>query len=125
MLSFLVPLYLVDIQGLGPAQLGGLLMIGAGTMALVVRLAGGMADRWSSRWLVVAGLAVQMSVMLIFSRLPGDVPLGGVNKERYHLFVLVRLDDIVPLTVKDIALHVNFIHLFGGNFSSCRILSPI
>ena len=77
-LSFLIPLYLVDIQGLGPAQLGGLLMIGAGTMALVVRFAGGMADRWSSRWLVVAGLAVQMLVMLIFSQLSGNIPLVGV-----------------------------------------------
>ena len=74
-ISFLIPLYLVDIQGMPPAQLGGLLMIGAGTMALVVRLAGGLADRWSSRWLVVAGLAVQTSVMVIFSRLPADTPI--------------------------------------------------
>jgi MFS family permease len=80
-LSFLMPLYLVDIQGLRPAELGGVLMIGAGAMSLVVRLAGGLADRWSSRWLVVIGLAMQVAVMVMLSRLPGDVSLVwvGVN----------------------------------------------
>lgn len=80
-LSFLMPLYLVDIQGLHPAELGGMLMIGAGAMSLVVRLAGGLADRWSSRWLVVIGLAMQMAVMLILSRMSENVSLMwvGVN----------------------------------------------
>ena len=74
-LSILIPLYLVDIHGIPPAQLGGLLMINAGAMALMVRFGGGASDRWSSRWPVVIGLAVQASVMVIFSQLPDRAPL--------------------------------------------------
>jgi MFS family permease len=69
-IGILAPLYLVDIKGVRPAELGGLLMIGSGSMALVVRLAGALADRWSGRWFTVAGLLLQTASMLIFWRLP-------------------------------------------------------
>jgi len=78
-LSFLVPLYLVDIHQMPPASLGAMLMINSGAMAIIVRLGGGLADRWRSRWLAVAGLSTQAAVMLIFSVLPGGAPLIAVG----------------------------------------------
>ena len=78
-IGFLVPLYLVDIKGIRPAELGGMLMIGAGSMAVVVRLAGGLADRWSSRWLVVIGLLGQTSVLLVFSQLTAAASLWHIG----------------------------------------------
>jgi predicted MFS family arabinose efflux permease len=68
-LGFLIPLYLVDVHRVGPAKLGGLLMISAGTMTLVVRLGGWASDRWGSRLPVVIGMVVQALVMLGFSEL--------------------------------------------------------
>ena len=52
-IGFLIPLYLVDIKGIQPAELGGMLMIGAGSMAVVVRLAGSLQSTDG----VVAGLS--------------------------------------------------------------------
>ena len=74
-LGFLVPLYLTDIHGLRPAQLGVFLIINPGAMALMVRFGGGLSDRWSSHWLVVIGLAVQVSVLVIFSQLSENASL--------------------------------------------------
>jgi MFS family permease len=74
-LGFLVPLYLVDIHGLQPVQLGGLLMIMPGMMALMVRLGGMLSDRVSSRLPVLIGLTVQTLSLLAFAKLPGDVSL--------------------------------------------------
>jgi len=67
--SFLMPLYLVDIHHMGPARLGGFLMISAGAMALVVRIGGGLSDRFSSRWPVTVGLLLQAAVFFLFARL--------------------------------------------------------
>ena len=78
-ITFLIPLYLVDVQQMQPAELGGMLMIGAGAMTLIVRIAGGWSDNWSSRWLVATGLLVQMMVMLAFSQLPGDASLWKIG----------------------------------------------
>ena len=78
-LTFLIPLYLVDVHALPPAQLGAMLMINAGAMALIVRLGGGMADRWHSRWLAVVGLGVQAIVMVLFYLLPGEASLAAVG----------------------------------------------
>ncbi len=77
--GFLVPLYLVDIQQIKPVELGGMLMIGAGAMTLVVRLAGTLADRWSSRWLIVLGLMMQIAVMLAFWQLPSETSLWSIG----------------------------------------------
>jgi len=78
-LGFLIPLYLVDVHGLRPAQLGGMLIINSGFMVLVVRIGGRLSDRWTSRWPVIVGLAIQTSVMIIFSQLSGDVSLWMVG----------------------------------------------
>jgi MFS family permease len=77
-LSFLVPLYLVDVHGVRLGQLGGLLMINPGMMALMVRVGGRMTTRFSDRLLVIIGLLVQGSVMLIFSQLPAGAPIWAV-----------------------------------------------
>lgn len=74
-LSFLIPLYLVDVHGLSPAQIGGLLMINPGALALMVRFGGQMSDRWGSRWPVIIGLTIQASAMVIFSQLPDTISI--------------------------------------------------
>ena len=78
-IGFLIPLYLVDIKGIQPAELGGMLMIGAGSMAVVVRLAGSLADRWSSRWFVVVGLLGQTGTLFAFSHLPASTSLWHIG----------------------------------------------
>ncbi|MGA1198629.1 MAG: MFS transporter [Candidatus Latescibacterota bacterium] len=67
-LTFLIPLYLVDLHHLGAEVLGLMLMVNSGAMALVVRVGGGLADRWTSRPPAVIGLSVQCVVMLLFSQ---------------------------------------------------------
>ena len=74
-LTFLIPLYLVDIYHVTSQVLGMMLMINSGAMALVVRFGGGLADRWTSRPLAVFGLSVQGVVMLLFSQYSSDVTL--------------------------------------------------
>ena len=65
-LTFLIPLYLVDIHHLEPRQLGAMLVLNSGAMALVTRFAGGLADRLGTRWPASIGLAIQIVVMWIF-----------------------------------------------------------
>jgi MFS family permease len=77
-LGFLMPLYLVDIHGLQPAQLGALLMIMPGAMALMVRIGGSLSDRVSSRLPVLIGLSVQLITLLTFGWLPGTAPIWVV-----------------------------------------------
>jgi MFS family permease len=76
--AFLLPLYLADVYQVSAATIGGMMMISPGAMALIVRFGGQVADRWGSRWPVVIGLTVQMSVMLIFSRLPETTPFWAL-----------------------------------------------
>lgn len=68
--SFLTPLYLVDIHGFTPVQLGPMLMVMPGAMAVMVRFGGQIADRWGSRWPVICGLLVQGIVMVLFTHVP-------------------------------------------------------
>lgn len=74
-LSFLTPLYLVDVHQLSPAYIGIMLMINPGAMTLMVRFGGQFSDRWGSRWPVVIGLSVQALVLLLFARLPATAPV--------------------------------------------------
>ena len=74
-LSFLMPLYLVDVHGLAPAQLGGMLVINSGAMATVTRFGGGLSDRWGTRIPASIGLTIQMVVLIIFWTLPGETSL--------------------------------------------------
>ena len=68
-LNFLIPLYLVDVHDLSFAQLGGVLMIRPGVMALAVPLGARIYARWGHRGVVILGLGIQGSVTLIFSQL--------------------------------------------------------
>lgn len=73
--EFLIPLYLVDVHQVTAAQIGGVTMMSAGTMALVVRFGGQAADRWGSRWPTVIGIGTQGLIMLVFVFLPATTPL--------------------------------------------------
>ncbi|MCB0124694.1 MAG: MFS transporter [Caldilineaceae bacterium] len=73
--GFLIVLYLVDIHGVSAANLGTITMISAGSMALIVRFGGQVADRWGSRWPTVLGIGGQGTVMVIFAFLPPTTPL--------------------------------------------------
>lgn len=73
--EFLIPLYLVDVYQVSAAQIGGITMMSAGTMALIVRFGGQAADRWGSRWPTVFGIGTQGLVMLLFVFLPASTPL--------------------------------------------------
>lgn len=77
-ISFLIPLYLVDIHNLSASALGFMLMINPGCMALMVRFGGMISDRWGSRWPVVCGLTGQIVVAGLLSRLPATVPLWPI-----------------------------------------------
>lgn len=76
--SFLLPLFLVDVYGLTPTTVGGMLMIIPGAMALVVRYGGQMADRWGSYVPIVMGGVVQMMTLLVLSQLPTEGALWGL-----------------------------------------------
>jgi len=78
-LTFLIPLYLVDLHQLGSEVLGLMLMINSGAMALVVRFGGGLADRWTSRPPAVIGLGVQCVVMLLFSQFSSETGLLAIG----------------------------------------------
>ena len=76
--SFLIPLYLVDIHQLGPLGLGGFLLISSGAMTLIVRFGGRVADRSGSFWPATIGLGALGIVILILSQLPESAPIWTV-----------------------------------------------
>lgn len=69
--GFLMPLYLADVFALDARFSGFVLMVGPGAMALVVRIAGGFADRWGSRGVVMTGFTIFGTVFYTLSRLDG------------------------------------------------------
>ena len=77
-IGFLIPLYLVDIKGIQPAELGGMLMIGAGSMAVVVRLQSPGRPMEQS-WFVVVGLLGQTGTLFAFADMPAGVSLWHVG----------------------------------------------
>lgn len=78
-ISFLLPLYLVDVHQLSAAHLGLMLMINPGAMMLMVRIGGQFSDRWGSRWPAMIGLSIQTTAMVILSQLSNDVSLWVVG----------------------------------------------
>src|SRR3954452_18027692 len=53
------PLYFIRVVGLSPAQTGAVITM-AGLIGLLVGLpAGGLADRWGTRWVVLPPMALQ------------------------------------------------------------------
>ena len=78
-LGFLIPLYLVDIHHLEPAELGAMLVLNSGAMALVTRVGGGLADRWGTRLPASMGLMIQISVMVVFWILDENASLWSIG----------------------------------------------
>ncbi|MEZ4861238.1 MAG: MFS transporter [Caldilineaceae bacterium] len=76
--GFIIPLYLVDVHGFTAAYIGSVTMISAGTMSLIVRFGGQLADRWGSRWPTVIGIGVQGGVMLVFAFFPASAPIWAI-----------------------------------------------
>jgi MFS family permease len=76
--GFLIALYLVDVHGVSAANLGTMTMVSAGSMALIVRFGGQMADRWGSRWPTVLGIGGQGLVMVAFALLPASTSLWTI-----------------------------------------------
>lgn len=85
--SFLLPLYLADVRNLGATMTGVILMLVPGSMFLVVRYGGRLADQWGCRTPVFAGGVVQMMIMASFAFLPAAAPL-------WMLFVLLIVQGI-------------------------------
>ncbi|MEM7797796.1 MAG: MFS transporter [Chloroflexota bacterium] len=77
-MGFLMPLYLADIINIDPSLSGFFLMANPAAMVICVRLAGGLADRWGSRLIVMTGFAIVGSVYLTFSQLGASTPYWGV-----------------------------------------------
>jgi MFS family permease len=77
--GFLFPLYLTDIYGVSSTQIGMLITLQAGALLIAVRYGGRLADRWSRRWPVMIGFAVQTLVMSYFANLPPSFPLWGIG----------------------------------------------
>ena len=76
--SFLIPLYLVDIHDFSPGYLGLILTVNPGAMAVMVRFGGLAADRWGSRWPVLAGLSGQALAVFFLSQLPASTHIGVI-----------------------------------------------
>jgi MFS family permease len=75
-IMFLMPLYLTDMYALNATSIGIITTLNSVALLFTIRLGGQLADRWSSRWPVVIGASVQMSVVVYFAWLPEAVPLG-------------------------------------------------
>jgi MFS family permease len=77
-IGFLIPLYLADVRGLGPALLGALVTASPGAMIVMVFLGGQVSDRWGSRLPSVIGLGMQALTAILFCLLPETAPLWSI-----------------------------------------------
>lgn len=77
-ISFLTPLYLTDVHRLRAASIGLIVPLHSASLLATMRLGGQIADRWGSRWPVVAGMGVQAGSMVYFALLPGTASVGLV-----------------------------------------------
>lgn len=76
--SFLIPLYLVDIHNFSAGYLGLVLTVNPGAMAVMVRFGGLAADRWGSRWPVLAGLSGQALAVFLLSLMSASTHIGVI-----------------------------------------------
>ncbi|MEM7132476.1 MAG: MFS transporter [Chloroflexota bacterium] len=77
-MSFLVPLYLVDVRAMNAATIGMMLTIHSAASLLTTRLGGQFADRWGSRFPVILGMSFQVGAITALASLPATVPQGWV-----------------------------------------------
>jgi EmrB/QacA subfamily drug resistance transporter len=75
---FLVPFYLIEGRGLGPARTGLLLTAQPLVMIFVAPLAGTLSDRIGTRIPAVAGMSLIALGLFLLSRLGPDTPLPQV-----------------------------------------------
>ncbi len=74
-ISFLLPLYLADIQNLNAAWIGITFLLHSGSLLATMRIGGQLADRWGSRRPVVLGMSMQVGGMVYFAFLPSTSAL--------------------------------------------------
>jgi EmrB/QacA subfamily drug resistance transporter len=72
---FLIPLYLVDVLELDVAGVGVVLAIHCGALFATMQPGGLVADRRGSHWPVVAGLSVQVGVLVYLALLSSSATL--------------------------------------------------
>ncbi len=77
--GLLMPLFLADLYRLEGVAMGFMLMINPAAMSLMVRYGGQLADRWGSRWPLIAGFSIQILVLVALFLLPDAAPLWAVG----------------------------------------------
>jgi len=88
-IAFMMPFYLEELRGFSPAQSGALLTPLPLTLAISAPLAGILADRFGTRWLAFAGLAICALALLLIGMLDatssraavaGRMALAGIGQ---------------------------------------------
>jgi MFS family permease len=87
-ISFVLPLYLTDIHHLSASLVGLAVALQAGTLFLVSRAGGQLADRWGSRRPVLISMVSLIAVMTGFALAPANLPV-------WLIFVLVAVHGLV------------------------------
>ena len=77
-IAFLMPFYLIQGRGLGPAQAGLILTAQPLVMAVAAPLSGTLSDRIGSRLLSTAGMAILGIGLLLLARLGSESSFGHV-----------------------------------------------
>ena len=77
-ITFLMPFYLIQGRGLGPAQAGLILTAQPLVMAVAAPLSGTLSDRIGSRLLSTAGMAILGIGLLLLAQLGSESPFGRV-----------------------------------------------
>lgn len=87
-ISFLMPLYLTDIHNASASTVGAVLAVQAGTLFLVSRAGGQIADRWGSRLPTAVSMLGLVGVMVALALLPASAPL-------WIIFVAVAVHGLI------------------------------
>jgi EmrB/QacA subfamily drug resistance transporter len=77
--TFLLPFYLIQARGLGPAQAGAILTAQPLVMAMTAPLSGTLSDRLGSRLVATPGMAILAAGLFVLSRLDAQSPLWHVT----------------------------------------------
>lgn len=71
---FLLPFYLINVQGYSGSIVGLLLLPFFLPMALASPLAGWLTDRWGARWVAVTGMTLSMLALVFLSQISHNTP---------------------------------------------------